>query len=47
MGNKTGAYKMWRGDLKGRDPFGRRKRRWEDNTKKASSRSGMGRHRLD
>jgi len=32
-GRKTGAYKIWRGDLKGRDPLGRRKRRWEDNTK--------------
>jgi hypothetical protein len=47
MGEGRGAYRILVGRPEGRRPLGRPRRRWEDNIKIGSSRSGMGGHGLD
>jgi hypothetical protein len=42
MGEGTGAYRILVGRPEGRRPLERPRRRWEDNIKNGSSRSGIG-----
>jgi hypothetical protein len=42
MGEKRGAYKILVGRPEGRRPFGRSRRRWEDNIKKDLQEVGWG-----
>jgi hypothetical protein len=42
MAKRRGLYKVLGGKLEGNKPFGRRRRRWEDNTKMDLQEVGCG-----
>jgi hypothetical protein len=46
MGDRQGAYRVLVVRPEGKRPFGRHKRRWENNIKNGYSRSKMGTHEL-
>jgi len=47
MGERRGVYRVWWGNLRVKDHFGRPRRKWEDNIKMDLQEVGCGGYGLD